>query len=127
MKYCDLCLRRRYDTTDFSTRLSGAFCTWGLAANVVPGELVPPSLALVEPAYGVIPASPEISAWVTAGQERFAAAPKINWNPAAVPPVADHIRPFPITYTTSACPVATTKNPKAARVSCYHVVETQAM
>jgi hypothetical protein len=69
---------------------------------VVPGELVPPSVALAEPAYGVIPASPEIAAWVTAGQERFAAAPKINWNPAAVPPAADHIRPFPITYTTSA-------------------------
>jgi hypothetical protein len=59
-------------------------------------------MALAEPAYGVIPASPEIAAWVTAGHEKFAGAPKINWNPAAVPPAADHIQPFPITYTTSA-------------------------
>jgi hypothetical protein len=62
-------------------------------SNVVPGELVRPSVALAEPAYGVIPASPEISAWVTAGQERFAPAPKTNWNPAAAPPAADYIQP----------------------------------
>ena len=65
-------------------------------------ELVRPSVALAEPAYGVIPASLEISAWVAAGQEKIAAAPKINWNPGTVLPAADHIRPFPITYTTSA-------------------------
>jgi hypothetical protein len=56
----------------------------GLAANVAPGELVRPSVALAEPAYGVIPATSEKSAWVTPGQERFATAPKGNWNPGTV-------------------------------------------
>ena len=71
----------------------------GPSWNVVSSELVRPLVALAEPACGVIPASPEKLAWVTAGQKRFAAAPEINWNRAPVPPAADHIRPSPITYT----------------------------
>ncbi len=64
----------------------------GLAAAAVPGALVRPAEAIAEPEYAVAPANPEISAWVTAGQERFAAAPKISWSPASTPPAPDHIR-----------------------------------
>jgi glucosylceramidase len=64
----------------------------GLAAAAVPVDLAQPSAAMAKPERAAPPASPEISGWATAGEERFAAVPKLNWNEAAAPPASDHIR-----------------------------------
>jgi glucosylceramidase len=64
----------------------------GLAAAAAPGELAGPAAAMAGPAPAAANVSPEISAWVTSGDERFAAAPKITWSPASQPPASDHIR-----------------------------------
>jgi glucosylceramidase len=63
----------------------------GLAAAVVPGELVWPAVAETEPPNESSNASPEISVWVTSGDERFAAAPKAAWRPASSPPATDQL------------------------------------
>jgi len=64
----------------------------GLAAAVAPGELVRPAAAVSEPENDASNVSPEISVWVTAGDERFAAAPKTAWRPASAAPGTDQIR-----------------------------------
>jgi len=69
----------------------------GLAAVVAPGELVRPAAASSEPRNEISNASPDISVWVTAGDERFAAAPKTAWHPASPTPGTDQIRLNPST------------------------------
>jgi glucosylceramidase len=69
----------------------------GLAAAVVPGELVWPAFAEREPANERSIASPEISVWVTSGDERFATAPKVTWRPASSPPGTNQLQLNPIT------------------------------
>jgi glucosylceramidase len=64
----------------------------GLAAAVAPGELVRPAAAVSEPENETSNASPEISIWVTSGDERFAAAPRATWRPASGTPGSDQIR-----------------------------------
>ena len=64
----------------------------GLAAAAVPGNLAHAANAATEAEQTTAPASPEISGWTTAGQERFAAVSKLNWNEATTPPAPDHIR-----------------------------------
>jgi glucosylceramidase len=64
----------------------------GLAAAVTPGELIRPAAAAIEPANENTSVSPEIAVWVTAGDERFATAPKATWSPASATPGADQIR-----------------------------------
>ena len=64
----------------------------GLAAAVAPGELVHPPAAVSKPENEASNVSPEISVWVTAGEERFAAAPKTAWRPASAAPGTDQIR-----------------------------------
>jgi glucosylceramidase len=63
----------------------------GLAATVAPGETIPPASA-TELGSGNPPLSPEISVWLTAGDERFVAAPKTAWHPAPATPGTDQIR-----------------------------------
>jgi len=63
-----------YETTDIPARLSG-ISALGLAAAAVPLDLAQPSTAWPNRNRRP-PASPEISGWVTAGQEKFAAVPK---------------------------------------------------
>jgi glucosylceramidase len=63
----------------------------GFAAAVTPGELIRPASAN-EPATENPYASPEISVWLTAGDERFVTAPKTAWHPAATTPGTDQIR-----------------------------------
>ena len=58
----------------------------GLAAAAVSGDLTRPATAATEAEQAAAPASPEISGWATAGQERFAAVPKLNWSEASTPP-----------------------------------------
>jgi glucosylceramidase len=55
----------------------------GLAAAVAPGELMRPAAATSEPANKDPNLGSEISVWVTAGDERFAAAPKAVWHRAS--------------------------------------------
>jgi glucosylceramidase len=69
----------------------------GLAAVVAPGELVRPAAASSEPRNEISNASPDISVRVTAGDERFAAAPKTAWHPASPTPGTDQIRLNPST------------------------------
>src|ERR1700729_2309880 len=65
----------------------------GLAAAAVP-DVVPPA-----PAGEAKPASasemlnsPEISIWVTSGEERFAIAPRATWRPASGTPANDQLQ-----------------------------------
>ncbi len=64
----------------------------GLAAAVTPGELIRPAAAASEPANENSNVSLEIAVWVTAGDERFAAAPKATWSLASATQGADQIR-----------------------------------
>ena len=64
----------------------------GLAAAVAPGELVRPAAAVSEPKNGTSNVSPEISIWVTSGDERFAAAPRARWRPASGTPGTDQLQ-----------------------------------
>jgi len=64
----------------------------GLAATAVPVNLAQPAAAEAAPEQAAAPANPGISGWVTSGNERFAAVPKMSWSEAATPPAADHIR-----------------------------------
>jgi len=69
----------------------------GLAATVAPGRLVQPAAAASEPANETPTVGPEISIWVTAGEERFAAAPRAGWRPASAMPGGDQLRLNPST------------------------------
>jgi len=69
----------------------------GLAATVAPGRLVQPAAAASEPANETTNAGSEISIWVTAGEERFAAAPRAAWRLASAMPGGDQLRLNPST------------------------------
>src|SRR5271155_4012054 len=64
----------------------------GLAAAVAPGESVQSASVVTGEEHQSLPVSPEISVWVTSGDDRFAAAPKARWSPASQTPSNDHIR-----------------------------------
>lgn len=63
----------------------------GLAAAVVP-DLVRPVAAETLSGNETSNSNPEISIWVTSGDERFAAAPRTAWRPAAGTPGTDQLR-----------------------------------
>jgi glucosylceramidase len=63
----------------------------GLAATLAPGELIRPASA-TELGSENPSVSPEISVWLTAGEERFVAAPKTAWHPASATPGTEQIR-----------------------------------
>jgi glucosylceramidase len=74
--------------------------------------------------------SPDISVWVTSGDERFAAAPKATWRPAADTPGTDQLRLNPDTkfqrilgfggaFTDAACYTFNRLAP-AAREQLFH-------
>ena len=79
-------------TLDTSRRSFLGLSALGLAAAVAPGKLVLPAAALSESENATSQLSPEISVWVTAGEERFAAAPKAAWHPASATTPANEIR-----------------------------------
>jgi|SRR5580692_942428 glucosylceramidase len=64
----------------------------GLAAAVSHGDFVPAASAMSERGSTNSNVSPQISAWVTSGDERFAATPNASWRPISQAPAADHIR-----------------------------------
>jgi glucosylceramidase len=55
----------------------------GLASAVAGGESVRPRSILTDTEYQNPNINPEISVWVTSGDERFASAPKARWSPAS--------------------------------------------
>src|ERR1700678_4581170 len=63
----------------------------GLAAAVVPDVVPPASATTAVPVSSsdTLTNSPEISIWVTSGDERFAAAPQATWHPASESPATD--------------------------------------
>jgi glucosylceramidase len=71
----------------------------GLAAVVVPDGVRPASATTTGPVPVSEPSinSPEISIWVTSGDERFAAAPRSTWRPAGGTATTDQIRLNPST------------------------------
>ena len=71
----------------------------GLAATVVPEIVRPAAAATIKPASGneLSTNSPEISIWVTSGDERFAAAPRSSWHPAVGAATTDQLRLNPST------------------------------
>jgi glucosylceramidase len=69
----------------------------GLAAAVAPGELVRPATAASKPANDSPNIGSEISAWVTAGDERFAPAPKAAWRRVSAEAGSEQIRLNPST------------------------------
>jgi len=64
----------------------------GLAAAVTPGELAWPAFASTGRAQETATAGSEISVWVTSGEERFAAAPKVAWRPVSQTSASDQLR-----------------------------------
>jgi glucosylceramidase len=64
----------------------------GLAAAVVPGELVRPVAAKGQSGNKTSNPIQDISVWVTAGEQRFAAAPNISWHPASATSSGDQLR-----------------------------------
>ena len=64
----------------------------GLATAVAPGELVRPAVAASQPENQRSNIHPDISVWVTSGDERFAAAPKVTWRRASPTPGTDQLR-----------------------------------
>src|SRR5580704_12280380 len=69
----------------------------GLAAAAAPGGLVRPAGAVSELANETPTVGPEIFVWVTAGDERFAAAPRAAWRVASAMPGGDQLRLNPST------------------------------
>jgi glucosylceramidase len=65
----------------------------GLAAAVLPDVVGPASAATIEPATVTEPSinNPEISIWVTSGDERFAVASHATWHPASGSDVSDQL------------------------------------
>ena len=67
----------------------------GLMAAAVPDVVRPASATTVTmtgSGNDMSTSSPEISMWVTSGDERFAAAPRATWRPAAGTPTSDQLR-----------------------------------
>ena len=71
----------------------------GLAAAIVPDVVRPAAAATAKLASGnqMSNSSPQISIWVTSGDERFAAAPPATWRPAAGTPAGDPLQLNPST------------------------------
>jgi glucosylceramidase len=69
----------------------------GLAAAVVPDVVRPAAAAVTGSGNEMSNSSPEISIWVTSGDERFAAAPRATWRPALGTPGTDQLRLNPST------------------------------
>ena len=78
-------------TNETSRRSFLGISALGLAAAVIP-DIVMPAAATAKSASGYDMASPEISIWVTSGEERFASAPRSTWRPAAGTPATDHLQ-----------------------------------
>ena len=81
-------------TTQTSRRTFLGISALGLAAAVVP-DVVRPAAAATEKAAsgnGMSNGSPEISVWITSGDQRFAVAPRATWRPAAGTPTNDQLR-----------------------------------
>jgi glucosylceramidase len=72
-------------TAQTSRRTFLGISALGLAAAVVPDVVRPAAAATANPAYGneMSNTSPEISVWVTSGDQRFAVAPRATWRPVA--------------------------------------------
>jgi glucosylceramidase len=64
----------------------------GLASAVVPRELVRPLATVSQSGNQGSSSTPDISVWVTASDQRFAAAPNISWHPASTTSSADQLR-----------------------------------
>ena len=64
----------------------------GLAAAVVPDVVRPAAAAVTASGNEMSNSSPEISIWVTSGDERFAAAPRTTWRPAVGTPTTNQLR-----------------------------------
>jgi glucosylceramidase len=65
----------------------------GLAAAAVPDVVSPASAEAAKPAStSEMLNSPQISTWVTSGEERFAVAPRATWRPAAGTPANDQLQ-----------------------------------
>src|ERR1700688_2735444 len=62
----------------------------GLAAAIVPDVIHPAAAVTATPSKSN--SSPQISIWVTSGNERFAVAPQVAWRPAAGTSTSDHLR-----------------------------------
>jgi glucosylceramidase len=69
----------------------------GLAAAVSPGEFVRSAAAISDPEEEPSNVNPEISVWVTSGEERFASAPSLKWRPDPSPARANQLRLNPKT------------------------------
>jgi glucosylceramidase len=65
----------------------------GLAAAIVPDLVRPAAAEAAKLASGEKMLNrPEISVWVTSGDERFAVAPRLSWRPAAGTPTSDQVQ-----------------------------------
>jgi glucosylceramidase len=66
----------------------------GLAAAVVPDVVRPMAAATAKPPSGneMLHNNPQISIWVTSGDERFAVAPQATWRPAVGTPTSDQLQ-----------------------------------
>jgi glucosylceramidase len=64
----------------------------GLAAAIAPVETLRPAPATTGVESETPKVGAEISVWVTAGEERFAAAPRVKWGPASGTAAADQIQ-----------------------------------
>ena len=78
-------------TNQTSRRSFLGISTLGLVAAVAP-DLFRPASAMTEAGNETSNGSSEISIWVTAGEERFAAAPRTTWHPALGTPGTDQLR-----------------------------------
>jgi glucosylceramidase len=82
-------------TNQTSRRSFLGFSAMGLMAAAVPDVVRPTSamtMTMTAPGNDMSNSSPEISTWVTSGDERFAAAPRATWRPAAGTPTSDQLR-----------------------------------
>jgi glucosylceramidase len=64
----------------------------GLAAAVVPDVVRPAAAVTATPGNQMSISSPQISIWVTSGDERFAVAPPATWRPAVGAPTSDQFQ-----------------------------------
>ncbi len=80
-------------TTRTSRRGFLGMCAVGLVAAVVPDAVRSTSAGTITaPGDEISNSNPEISVWVTSGDERFVTAPRSTWRPAAGAPTTDQLR-----------------------------------
>ncbi len=79
-------------TNQTSRRSFLGISAMGLAATIVPDVLSPEAASATSSAKEMSNKSPEISIWVTSGEERFAVAPQSTWRPSAGTDTADQLR-----------------------------------